>query len=813
MHHSSKILFSLLLTSFAFGDTGIDTTSPIDCTNKTPDPMRITMRHIEGNGVGYNQGYSTLEGFFTLPATLDKPWIPFLDLRGHIFNNGKPAANAGVGLRYLSSRVWGINTYYDYRKTSHLNYNQISVGLESLGRLLDFRINGYLPVGQKAQRYDTKMDGFKGNYLILSRKKEFDMKGANAEMGVHITNNKYAALYAAAGPYYLDYKGINAWGGEFRLGLDITDYIKIEGNTSYDNIFNWIAQGQFSVNIPFGGKETVRPKGGRSWKNEGSMMARALQRVDRNEIIVIDKKTQKRNAIDPTTGRPYYFVFVDNTSHSNGTFESPYNTLLAAQNNSSPNDIIYVYPGDGTTTGMDAGITLQDSQRLLSSSFNHVVNTTWGNFTIAATTNALPQVTNLTTASNVVQLANNNEVSGFKILNNNSGGDGITTGSRTATTNFIATHNTILGDDHSETYGINLFNTDGSITITDNSFVDQSIATLIQGNSLSDTNYLISTNNMSSSSYGMFIHFSDCSNVSTSILGNTIAAINRNLDYQQTNSTLVAQNNLLVEDNNFTCTFSNLTTSAEGTGNLAITIANNTLSSASATGNRHVFSDSSKVTLAVNNNTVTANTICTSITTSDTVNLVATISNNVMEAATGDGFTNSLNDSSVVTLTINANTLTTHSAGSSNRITSSDDVTLIATISDNQVTSTSGSGFSQTFNDSSIGTVTINNNNINVSLFGLSLAENNTANVTYTATNNTLSNSSGTNMGLTLSDFSVVNATVSDNTIASVGIGLSTSASDQTNATYVINNNDVSSSTNSAMRLGSTGLAVTSATV
>ena len=28
-------------------------------------PMRVTAQHIEGNGIGYNQGYTTLKGFFS----------------------------------------------------------------------------------------------------------------------------------------------------------------------------------------------------------------------------------------------------------------------------------------------------------------------------------------------------------------------------------------------------------------------------------------------------------------------------------------------------------------------------------------------------------------------------------------------------------------------------------------------------------------------------------------------------------------------------------------------------------------------------
>ena len=63
-------------------------------------PMRITARHIESKGVGYDQGYTTLEGFFSPVECWNTRWTPFLDIRGHVFNNGKFAANAGVGVRY-----------------------------------------------------------------------------------------------------------------------------------------------------------------------------------------------------------------------------------------------------------------------------------------------------------------------------------------------------------------------------------------------------------------------------------------------------------------------------------------------------------------------------------------------------------------------------------------------------------------------------------------------------------------------------------------------------------------------------------------
>src|SRR5690242_17979735 len=48
-------------------------------------PMRITARHIESNGIGYSEGYTTVEGFFAPTRLWDQNWLPFADLRGHIF--------------------------------------------------------------------------------------------------------------------------------------------------------------------------------------------------------------------------------------------------------------------------------------------------------------------------------------------------------------------------------------------------------------------------------------------------------------------------------------------------------------------------------------------------------------------------------------------------------------------------------------------------------------------------------------------------------------------------------------------------------
>lgn len=399
-------LFFLLVSSLNYAS------QEKDCEAR---PYRVTARHLEPDGIGYDNGYTTLEGFFSFENDLNASWFPFLDVRGHLFNDGRFASNLGLGLRYFRNRIWGINAYYDFRSASKQDFNQISLGLETLGPVWDVRMNGYLPIGAKTSSfYDSKFYKFKEHRLILSSKQTFALKGLDAEFGVHVRRQSRFPLYFAAGPYYLNGKAKSSWGAKGRVSLDLYKYLRLEGRVSYDAIFRTIAQAELSLVIPLGKK--MKPRKGFCCPNFFSQDI--VARVDRNEIIPIDKRRVKSLAINPQTGDPYFFWFVNNLSSSNGTFESPFNELILAQNRSKPHDIIYVYPGDGTSTGMNAGITLKNHQKLLGAGLDHQLLTTRGNITIPPQSTGLPLLTHF--LGEIVTLASQNEVSGVQLrsLNN-----------------------------------------------------------------------------------------------------------------------------------------------------------------------------------------------------------------------------------------------------------------------------------------------------------------------------------------------------------------------------------------------------------
>ena len=386
----SHIYSLLALSSLYLVNLEAETPAEEIC-GKAPRPMRITTRHIEGNGIGYNRGYTTIEGFLA-PYQYDR-WLPFVDVRGHVLNDGQLASNVGLGVRYKTdTRIWGLNTYYDYRNSNHYHYNQVAMGLESLGRLWDFRINGYLPVGAKTSHaYGWTDDTLQGHYWMLKAKREFAMRGLSGEAGFHVDHFHKFPLYFAAGPYYLQGKGDPAWGGQIRAAVEVSETLRLEGNTSYDNRFKWIGQGQISLIIPLGHKKKVK-KTNLPCSRVMALETRALQKVDRFEIIPVD--TQKRTAIavDPATGMPYFISNVDAGGNSNGTTESPFAKLSDAleQIRGKPGGIAYVSGAgfkdafDANEEGRENGYTLPAGTQLLGAGRGHRLQTQYGPLVLAA---------------------------------------------------------------------------------------------------------------------------------------------------------------------------------------------------------------------------------------------------------------------------------------------------------------------------------------------------------------------------------------------------------------------------------------------
>lgn len=396
---------------------------------------RLNLSHIESKGIGYNQGYSTLAGFFTIEWD---HFIPFFDIKGHVFNDGKWAGNAGIGTRYIfapSNCMFGANVYYDYRKTKHLHYNQVGIGLETFLEHWEFRANGYLPIGKKAKTVSNTLTSisfksFSGNTILInenySKINESSMRGFNTEIGIHPCHfHKDYDLFLAAGGYYFNAdNGQTTWGGKLRAKATITPYIFVELSNSYDHLFHHRFQGSLALSIPLGKKSSCLQKSTRPF-----LCWRALLPVERQEIIVVHKRkieyTIDPLAINPVTGEPFFVIFVNNTNTNptpNGTFENPFAHLTPAdgiynaQDGSNPGDILYIFPGSSSSLaqiGMNHGFSLQNNQRFLGSGISNQFLTTKGLLTIPPQTELAPCISN--SDGVVMALTDHGEISGIHL--------------------------------------------------------------------------------------------------------------------------------------------------------------------------------------------------------------------------------------------------------------------------------------------------------------------------------------------------------------------------------------------------------------
>ncbi|NGX39797.1 MAG: hypothetical protein KR126chlam1_01130 [Chlamydiae bacterium] len=247
------------------------------------DSLYLTLRHIDPKGVGYEEGYTTLEALY-FPFVENHCFQPFLDVRGHVFNDAEFAANAGIGLRYLDDccASWGANVYYDYRsdRDRKVHFHQIGAGLEYLTDCFDVRLNGYFPI--------TRKDCFKklhGEYETDDLKVECCLEsvsfiGGNLEVGVPFCFFPYVDFYIAGGPYYYDARKTSkdTWGGQIRLDAFICTNFRVGLIVNHDSIFDTRVQGVVSFTLPLGGK-CVTDCG----------QSCALRRVERNEIIVLNE--------------------------------------------------------------------------------------------------------------------------------------------------------------------------------------------------------------------------------------------------------------------------------------------------------------------------------------------------------------------------------------------------------------------------------------------------------------------------------------------------------------------------------------------
>lgn len=439
-----------------------------EAASETADNLRIKPRlgigHTSSGG-GFD-GFTRLEGFVPLLQTPGKN-LTFLE--GRLFLDNDDANLGGnliLGYRTYSAnshRIWGGYMSYDNRHTGHNTFNQLGLGIESLGTVWDFRVNGYLPIGDTRQGVGdagVRDIFFRRNFLILEQgqNKEAAMGGWDAEVGAKLARIGIDGdLRGYGGLYWYDAEGSSEiWGWRVRLEARPSDNFNLGLSLQNDDLFG--TNLVFTVGATFPGS---RPQG--LGDEDDQVLARVAESVQRTNAIVIDHQDDFQDvpATNPETGEPYVFQHIRlGEMGGEGTFENPFGIVENGldQTVSDGNDIVYVQPG--TNPGIPP-FTIPDQVQVLSTGPIQQVDTIERGIVQLPLSGAgvLPTITPGAAVS--VTMGNQTTLSGFYIPDAGTFAiEGTEIDTVTIRDNAIA---------NSTQAGIVLLETTGNVTVTDNS--------------------------------------------------------------------------------------------------------------------------------------------------------------------------------------------------------------------------------------------------------------------------------------------------------------------------------------------------------
>lgn len=206
-----------------------------------------------------------------IPLMQNETTLFFGNLRGRFDDDSNREGNFGLGIRHMLKNGWNLGTYgyWDRRHTDAGNYfSQATVGAEALGRDWDMRINGYLPVGDKAKdlpSISTAALSGASVQVTTSLREERALKGFDAEVGWRtplFDAESLNQLRLYAGGFYFSDDGLRVSGPRLRAELTVNHVpglwtgseMFISAETQHDNERGGQSFLGLRLRIPFGGK-------------------------------------------------------------------------------------------------------------------------------------------------------------------------------------------------------------------------------------------------------------------------------------------------------------------------------------------------------------------------------------------------------------------------------------------------------------------------------------------------------------------------------------------------------------------------------
>lgn len=391
-----------------------------DLLHTTGRPGRLWFEaNGASDGLGYQGSYGSL-GFKTRLGEdrLDGRWLvegrshlSFVEDGDFFFNIGIerifsiPPANADV-----SFSVWYDYNGEDQSLFTH-TFHQVGVSGQLKKEHWDFIVNGYMPTGTQDYVYGdlSGANCFVGNNIVVRPGIDSALQGFDATLRLRPKRFAYVNGFVDVGGYHYNSDVVDAFAGvKLRTGFQLMQGAMVNLEINNDERFN--TTGVASIGWTFGAN-------GSGYGHEYAPLARDLDQTFRNDHIVRFNQDVIL-AMDPDTGRAYNVIHADNTADGtigDGSVETPFATLAAAEAASVAGDIIYVSGGDGTDRNYNQGITLKDDQFLLGSGGQQFIPIQDGLMFELCRRGPIATISN-SGGNEVVRLANNNVVGGLNIV-------------------------------------------------------------------------------------------------------------------------------------------------------------------------------------------------------------------------------------------------------------------------------------------------------------------------------------------------------------------------------------------------------------
>ena len=439
----------------------------------------LLLRKDSGDRVGDQDGFMS----FGLHAPLkmldyDGGMLLYTNPRLFVTDHSRIGGNISVGTRILNqkyNRIFGFNLAYDTDDSRDGNrYQQVTTSVEWLGDGWDLRANGYFPVSDDETNLGISILGdtavFNPDLGIL----EFTnadliqeaLKGADVELGVPIPNQPWLKAYL--GTYYYDVaEDSDLVGFRGRLSAQVTTDTSIEFAVTEDSKYG--TNFNVGVSLQFSGSGNFQFFPTRSIDQRFHEQVMRNYRVALNHFdrffqaeALIDDGGDIINPDDPNAppGSAISIIFVDDTNPTigEGSFANPWRSVTS-QAQTDFGDIIVIRTGS-TSAGAPAtsNFELIDNQRILGEGAPHLISGIVIDFPGLATSGPKPWYTT-GAGGNIIELADNNEVSNIGLVSPTGGNAIFGTGFDSFNINKVM----ITGDGG----GIILNNASGTGAVTD----------------------------------------------------------------------------------------------------------------------------------------------------------------------------------------------------------------------------------------------------------------------------------------------------------------------------------------------------------